>query len=128
MTCSAIHRQGSYKLVESDEQWQAVQQHRGGGTQHRQHRGEQYLQQQQQHYQHEVGSQVGGGHVSRRASGYVNSGAETETEMGVGTSSMRRNRRRQRWVRDVRRFTKLFESYPFPISYRSVVDEDTWKL
>ena len=98
LTCSsAIHRQGSYKLVESDEQWQAVQQHRGGGTQHRQHRGEQYLQQ-QQHYQHEVGSQVGGGHVSRRASGYVNSGAETETEMGVGTSSMRRNRRRQRWV------------------------------
>ena len=84
--------------MESDEQWQAVQQHRGGVGigQHRPHahRGGGEQQQQLLLHQQETGSQVGG-HVSRRASGYVNSGAETETEM-VASSSMRRNRRRQR--------------------------------
>ncbi len=62
-------RSGSYKLVETDQQWREVQT--------RQHRGQ-------------------SGPVAEaavRRSGYVNSGAETESEL---VNTLRRNKRRQR--------------------------------
>ena len=61
-------RSGSYKLVETDQQWRDVQSRQGRGT----------------------------GAVSEatvRKSGYVNSGAETESEL---VNTLRRNKRRQR--------------------------------
>ena len=63
-------RSGSYKLVETDQQWREVQS--------RQARGQ--------------GSGVSEATVVRR-SGYVNSGAETESEL---VNTLRRNKRRQR--------------------------------
>lgn len=63
-------RSGSYKLVETDQQWREVQ------TRH-QHRGQ-------------AGSVAEAG---VRRSGYVNSGAETESEL---VNTLRRNKRRQR--------------------------------
>jgi hypothetical protein len=94
-----LSRQGSYKLVESDEQWQAVQQqYRGRGrTQSQSGVG-------MSNGYHGGPDQYNGGPVQpaaagRRSSGYMNSGADTETEMVSTTSSMRRNRRRQRFVR-----------------------------
>ena len=62
-------RQGSYKLIENDEH---------------QHHNHQQKEQQQQPPQ-------------SRKSGYVNSGAETETEIN-SHASIKRNRRRQRYV------------------------------
>lgn len=62
-------RSGSYKLVETDQQWregQARQQQRG---------------------------QPGVSEATVRRSGYVNSGAETESEL---VNTLRRNKRRQR--------------------------------
>eukprot|EP00095_Tigriopus_kingsejongensis_P005999 maker-scaffold505_size153196-snap-gene-0.22 protein:Tk05999 transcript:maker-scaffold505_size153196-snap-gene-0.22-mRNA-1 annotation:"4.1 G protein " len=77
-------RQGSYKLVESDEQWQAVQQQRSSAS----HRGRSSSR----------ASGIGIQEAGLRKSGYMNSGAETESEMTTThvSSSMRRTRRRQR--------------------------------
>lgn len=74
-------RQGSYKLVESDEQWQAIQQQRSSN-----HRGRSSSR----------ASGIGIQEAGVRKSGYMNSGAETESEMTTVSSSMRRTRRRQR--------------------------------
>ncbi len=79
LVCS---RQGSYKLVESADQWhqQADQHHRRSRRSGSPTRS---------------AVEIGG----RRSSGYVNSGAETDApETVVATGSMgRRNRRRQRY-------------------------------
>ena len=61
-------RSGSYKLVETDEQWREVQRQQGRGK-------------------------AGVQEATVRKSGYVNSGAETESEL---VSTLRRNKRRQR--------------------------------
>ena len=89
MSYSIIHlwfflyyRQGSYKLIESDEQQQHHHHHHQSHAQHQQHG---------QHQQHPQ-NHAGGG---SRKSGYVNSGAETETET-TSHASIKRNRRRQR--------------------------------
>ena len=63
-------RSGSYKLVETDQQWREVQS--------RQSRG---------------GQGSGVSEATVRRSGYVNSGAETESEL---VNTLRRNKRRQR--------------------------------
>ena len=97
-------RQGSYKLIESDEQWKLIQeqkhisQHRSSHRSASAHsrRGDvshtQKISSSSPH--NPVGmamSESGGG--SRR-SGYVNSGAETEAEM-ISISSLKRTRRRR---------------------------------
>ena len=61
-------RSGSYKLVETDQQWREVQSRQGRG-------------------------QAGVSEATVRRSGYVNSGAETESEL---VNTLRRNKRRQR--------------------------------
>ena len=103
-----ISRQGSYKLIESDEQWKLIQeqrnvsQHRSGGH----HRSASAHSKKDGHNNQKSTSPnahsttagtiimpdlgIGGG----RRSGYVNSGAETETEM-ISVSSMKRTRRRR---------------------------------
>jgi len=61
-------RSGSYKLVETDEQWKEVQRQQGRGK-------------------------GGVQEATVRKSGYINSGAETESEL---VTTLRRNKRRQR--------------------------------
>ena len=61
-------RSGSYKLVETDEQWREVQRQQGRGK-------------------------AGVQEATVRKSGYINSGAETESEL---VTTLRRNKRRQR--------------------------------
>ena len=61
-------RSGSYKLVETDEQWREVQRQQGR-------------------------AKVGVQEATVRKSGYINSGAETESEL---VTTLRRNKRRQR--------------------------------
>ena len=79
-------RQGSYKLVESDEQWQRVQQQRERQSRSsgRQSSNEHMLN----------GGQQQSNSISRK-SGYMNSGGETETEM-MSHASLRRNHQRRR--------------------------------
>ena len=103
-----ISRQGSYKLIESDEQWQLIQEQRNAsqprsGGHHRSASAHSKKDGQNNQkstspnaYSSSAGNiimpdiGVGGG----RRSGYVNSGAETETEM-ISVSSMKRTRRRR---------------------------------
>jgi hypothetical protein len=77
-------RQGSYKLVESDEQWQAMQQQR------QQHRSN-------SRNNNNYGDVSTSSAAMARKSGYMNSGAETEAEM-TSHASMKRNKRRQRYI------------------------------
>ena len=112
MTCHAfiiyclISRQGSYKLIESDEQWKLIQeqrnvsQHRSGHRSASAHSRKGDASQHQKstspiaHSSSGVANMSDGGGMGTRKSGYVNSGAETETEM-MSISSMKRTRRRR---------------------------------
>ena len=102
-------RQGSYKLIESDEQWKVIQEqrtnvvsqhnrsgHRSASAHSRRGDGSQNHQKSTSPTAHSSAglnmSEVGTS--GTRRSGYVNSGAETETEM-VSVSSMKRTRRRR---------------------------------
>ena len=74
-------RQGSYKLIETDEQWQSVQRQRGGGYQ-----GQQQRSRSQGDKGRSQSNQYLHPHYQRR-SGYLNSGAETESEVVTANSS-----------------------------------------
>ena len=99
-------RQGSYKLIESDEQWKLIQeqkhisQHRSSHRSASAHsrRGDvshnQKVSSTSPH--NPVGIAMSESAGGNRRSGYVNSGAETETEHAHSQNSMKRNRRRQR--------------------------------
>ena len=106
---SLISRQGSYKLIESDEQWKLIQEQRNVS----QHRSGHHRSASAHSKKGDVGqnnqkttspnahsSSAGNiimpdlGNGGGRRSGYVNSGAETETEM-ISVSSMKRTRRRR---------------------------------
>ena len=101
-----ISRQGSYKLIESDEQWQLIQEqrnvsqhrsghHRSASAHSRRGDANQNQKSTSPTAQSSSGINIADGEVGgTRKSGYVNSGAETETEM-VSISSMKRTRRRR---------------------------------
>ena len=105
---SLISRQGSYKLIESDEQWKLIQEqrtvshhrsghHRSASAHSRKGDVSQSHQKSTSPTAHSTAGMImseGGGNVGNRKSGYVNSGAETETEM-ASVSSMKRTRRRR---------------------------------
>ena len=82
-------RQGSYKLIESDEQFQVMQHH------HR--RSESEIHQSSTQRENQAPNQQQQRDHTSRKSGYVNSGAETEAEAN-SQASMKRNRRRQRYL------------------------------
>ncbi len=109
--CILHYRQGSYKLIESDDQWQSLaMQHRGRSESENHQSG------------HPAGNPASGHngqhgqqpHHASRKSGYMNSGAETETETH-SQSSMKRNRRRQRYLC----FSRRLNYYIFEVTSRS---------
>ena len=82
-----IFRQGSYKLIESDEQFQTMQNH------HRRSESEINQPSTAQRENQAPNQQQ----LPSRRSGYVNSGAETEVD--ANSQSIKRKQRRQRFVK-----------------------------
>ena len=83
----SFYRQGSYKLIESDEQFQTMQHH------HRRSESEINQPSTAQRENQAPNQQQ----IPSRRSGYVNSGAETEVD--ANSQSIKRKQRRQRFVK-----------------------------
>ena len=99
----SFYRQGSYKLIESDEQFQTMQHH------HRRSESEINQPSTAQRENQAPNQQQ----IPNRRSGYVNSGAETEVD--ANSQSIKRKQRRQRFVK-----LNLFHFILFSIHYNAL--------